>query len=76
MGFTETEDGPRSAAAGPTATTPPRPPTGAPPGRRSATQQEPSVGFTETDCGSENAPLADRHSSAPAADRCTTWPWE
>ena len=38
----------------------------------SATQQEPSVGFTETEIGSTNAPLADRHSSSPAAERCTT----
>ena len=33
------------------------------------------MGFTETEIGPLNAPLADRHSSAPAADRCTTWPW-
>ena len=31
------------------------------------------MGFTETELGSRNAPLADRHSSAPAAERCTTW---
>jgi hypothetical protein len=38
----------------------------------SATQQELSVGSTETEYGATNAPLADRHSSAPAAERCTT----
>ena len=30
------------------------------------------MGFTETE-RLQNAPLADRHSSAPAAERCTTW---
>jgi hypothetical protein len=39
----------------------------------SATQQELSVGSTETDPGATNAPLADRHSSSPTEDRCTTW---
>ena len=36
----------------------------------SATQQEPSVRFAETDTGWK---LADRHNSAPDAERCSTW---
>ncbi len=31
------------------------------------------MGFTETEDGSPNAPPADRHSSAPAEERRTTW---
>ena len=39
----------------------------------SAAQQEPSVEFTETEEGQKSALLSDRHSSVPAAERCTTW---
>ena len=35
------------------------------------------MGFTEMESGSysESAPASDRHSSVPAADTWTTWPW-